>query len=263
MYRFTLTVLTILFISSLRVVGQIDSSSIGIFSGTIIDDSLEFAIPSVHLWNESARMGSISSDSGEFSIKARGQDTVVFSAIGYYSQVVFVSSSLNQRVVLRLKPKKYEIGEVVFRRFRSYESFKYQVIHLELPESKISVLKEHIEVTSIAAAIEADRERAIKLKLDGFGYTTPPGPGINPLKAFKEKTLKLEKRQRVINAKFNRELVGDITHLNGEELSEFIALCNFSEEYLYAADLPTIIEDLYTKLDDYQNLMDTIPSESQ
>ncbi len=108
--------------------------------------------------------------------------------------------------------------------------------------------------------MEADRERAIEDKLDGFGYTTTLSGGIDREKAFREKTNHLKKRERVINAKFNRVLVGDITHLDGDELSKFIALCNFSEDYLYETDFYTIMEDLHTKLTDYQNMIDTIPS---
>jgi len=260
MYRLVFVVLPLLFHFSQRISGQVDSPGNKVFSGNIVDDSLDYAIPSVHLWNESTRMGSISNDSGEFSIKVRSQDTVVFSAIGYLSYVIVVSSSLNQKVVVRLKPKKYEIGEVVVRRFRSYESFKYQVIHLDLPEPETAELREYIKVTSTSAALEADRERAIKDKLDGFGYTTPLSGGIDREKAFKEKISNLKKREQVINAKFNRVLVGKITQLDGDELTEFIALCNFSEEYLYEKDLYTIFEALYVKFDDYQNKVDTIPS---
>ena len=219
-----------------------------------------YSLPSVHIWNESSRMGSISGDSGEFSIHVRTQDTVVFSAIGYYSYVLVVPPSLNQNMVVRLKQKKYEINELVVRRFRSYESFKYQVIHLELPEAELAETSKHLQLTSTAVAMEADRERAIADKLERFGYTTPLGPGIDPNKAFREKTLRLEKRKRVIHAKFNRELVAEITLLEGEQLSDFIAHCNFSDDYLYETDLQTIMEAMYALLDDYQNKQDTIPS---
>ena len=262
MYRLVFLVLPLFFISSQRLSGQVDSSSYKVFSGKIIDDSLGYAIPSVHVWNESTRMGSISNDSGEFRLKVRSQDTVVFSAIGYLSYVIVVSSSLNQKAVVRLKPKKYEIGEVVFRRFRSYESFKYQVIHLDLPETKISELREYIKETSIEVAVEADRERAIKDMLE-FGYSMPLSGGIDREKAFMDKIRNLKKREQVINAKFNRVLVRDITQLDGDELTKFIALCNFSEEYLYETDLYAIIEALYVKFNDFQNMINTIPSANE
>ena len=262
MYRLVFVVLLLLSIFSHRLAGQADSSSYKVFTGKIIDDSLAYAIPSVHVWNESTRMGSISNGSGEFSIKVRGQDTVLFSAIGYLSSVIVVSSSLDQNVIVRLKPIKYEIDEVVIRRFRSYESFKYQVIHLDLPESETAELKAYINLTSTAVALEADRERAVndKLETGRFGYITPLGAGFDREKAFREKMSNLKKREQVISAKFNRVLVRDITQLDGDELTEFIALCNFSEEYLYETGLTTIIESLYAKLNDFQNMRDTIPS---
>jgi len=242
------------------VAGQVDRSGTMMFTGKIIDDSLEYALPSVHIRNESTRMGGISNDSGEFSIKAGNQDTLIFSAIGYYSYVLVVSPSLTKTEVVRLKPRTYELDEVSVRRFSSYESFIYEVVHHELPETKTTELREYVQVLSTAAALEADRERAIEDKLETgrFGYITPLGKGIDREKAFKEKIDAQKKRERVIQAKFNRVLVGDITQLDGDELTEFIAFCNFSEEYLYGTDLYTIIEDLYAKLDDYQNMRDTI-----
>ncbi len=259
MYRLAFIALPILFLSSLRVSGQLDSTRTGIFSGTIVDDSLGYGIPSVHLWNESTRIGSVSNASGEFMIKARDQDTIVFSAIGYYSQVILASSTLNEGVVVRLRQKKYEIDELVVRRFRSYESFIYQVVHHELPESEINEMKEHMDITLTLAAVEADRERNAKQKLENSGFATSLGPLKNPNEAFREKAWRMEKRKRVIQAKFNRAMVAEITHLEDEDLTEFIALCNFSEDYLFETDLPTIIQDMYAILDDYRSKRDTIP----
>jgi len=261
MHRFVFLVLPLLLIISHKIEAQVDGSRNAVFSGIIVDDSLAYPLPSVHLWNESTRMGGISNESGEFGIHVGSQDTVVFSAIGYESLVIVIPASVNQNTVVRLKSKAYEIDELVVRRFRSYESFKYQVVHLDLPESETAELQEYINLTSTAVALEADRERAIKDKLETgrFGYITPLGKGIDREKAFREKIYNLEKRERIINAKFNRKLVADITQLGGDELSEFIALCNFSDDYLYESDLYTIIEALHLRFNEYQNLRDTIP----
>ncbi len=260
MYRqFTVILPLLFFILSQKLDGQVNTLSNRVFSGKIIDDSLNYALPSVHVWNESTRMGTISNDSGEFRIRLRNQDTIVFSALGYECSVLVVSHSLNQLV--RLKPKSYEIDEVVVRRFRSYESFIYEVVHHELPESKIAELREYVNVQSTVAALEADRERMIEDKLETgrFGYITPLGKGVDREKAFKEQINAQKERDRVIHSKFNRGLVGDLTQLDGDELTEFIAFCNFGEDYLYETDLYTIIEDLYAKLDEYQSNLDRVP----
>ena len=260
MYRYLVVLFPILFcIFSQRLTGQVDTSGIRIFSGRIIDDSLEYALPSVHVWNESTRMGTISNESGEFRISLRKQDTLVFSAVGYMSSVMVVSPSMNQLV--RLRPKLYEIDEVVVRRFRSYESFIYEVVHHEVPESEIAELRDYMQVMSTAAALKADMERAVEDKLETgrIGYITPLGKGVDREKAFRDKMDAQKKRERVIQAKFNRALVRDLTHLDGDELTGFIAYCDFSEDYLYETDLYTIMEDMYAKLNDYQMMIDTIP----
>ena len=264
MNRLSAAVLLMLIISSQKVDGQTDSISTRILSGNIIDDSLEYALPNVHLWNETAGRGAVSNDSGAFHIVVRNRDTILFSAIGYEPYVMVVSPSSTQTETVRLTPRTYLIDEVVIRRFSSYESFIYQVVHLDLPEDPVSnEMREYIQESSTAAALEADRERAIRDKIERFGYTTPLGKGIDPAKAFQEKMMRQKKREQVIQAKFNRELVGDITHLEGDELTEFIAMCDFSEPYLYETDLYTIVEDIYTRFQEYQNQRDSIPSSNE
>jgi len=44
------------------------------------------------------------------------------------------------------------------------------------------------------------------------------------------------------------------------DVSEFIALCNFTADYLYETDLYTIIEAINAKLHDYLIMTDTIPA---
>lgn len=262
MNRLVIAVMLLLFISSQNLSSQVDSANSKLFSGTVVDDSLASVLPFVHIWNESTRQSSFSNDSGEFRVTLSGQDTLVFTTLGYMSEVVIVSnSSRNQHVQIRLKQKIYELGEVVVRRFRSYESFKYQVLNLELPEKGTEQAKEFIQLTSTAVALETDRERAVadKMSTGRFGYTTQLGKGIDPEKAFREKVRTLEKREKVITAKYNRQLVGDITQLEGEDLTQFIAYCNFSEDWLYEADLYTITDSLYAKLSDFQMKRDTIP----
>ena len=107
------------------------------------------------------------------------------------------------------------------------------------------------------AAVEADRERAAKEKAKGFGLTTSLGKGINIQKERQEELNNLKKREQIIHEKFNRVLVGDLTKLEGEKLTAFIASCNFSDEYLYNTDLYTIIEALYAKFEAFKSGADS------
>ena len=252
--------LVFLFIVSLssELLAQSDTIAVRTIEGTIIDDSLGYTLPFVHLWNESTRMGGISTESGEFKIKVKDKDTIVFSALGYHFGLFIVSeSAVNQKVTVRLKPKTYLIGEAVVKGFRSYESFKQQFLNLDPSDEKTDRVREYLSNLGTAEAIKADRERAVKDKMNGFGYSTGMG-GFNKEKMMLEKVARLKKRDEIINAKYNRELVEGITQLSGDELSRFIVYCKFSDEYLYQTDLFTIIEDISNKFNLYQAAVDTV-----
>ncbi len=261
MYRLVFAALLLLLVSSLRLEAQADSTGSKVLKGIIVDDSLGIELPFAHLWNERTRMGAISNESGEFIIRAESQDTLVFSALGYKrDSLVVADSTLHDIIMVRLKPKKYEIAEVVVRRWSSYAAFKHDFLTLELPGAEIEPLKAQIRMSANAAALEADYERAAKDKMNGFGYSTHIGEGINIEKERKARLDNLKKREQIIAEKFNRVLVADLTKLEGDALTEFIASCNFSDDYLYNTDLYTIIEALYAKFDVYQSLSDTLSS---
>ena len=260
MYRLALAAFLLLFLFSQRLSCQVDSLSNKVLSGIIVDDSLGVSLPYVHLWNVRSRMGAISNEYGAFRINIEDQDTITFSTLGYFGETIIVSdTSLTDEFVVRLKPRKYEIDELVVRRWRSYAAFKQDFLSLELPATEIEPLKEHLKLAASVAAVEADRERAAKEKAKGFGFSTPLGKGINVQKARMKELDDLDKREQIIHEKFNRSLVGDLTKLEGDELTEFIALCNFSDDYLYSTDLYTIIEALYAKFDTCQTSLDKIP----
>jgi len=260
MPRIVIVALALLLIFSLRLQGQVDSTGVKVLRGVIVDDSLGHALPFVHLWTTNSNTGGISNDSGEFEITVSDQDSLVFSALGYYSDSIIVpDSSLNQKLAIRLKRKRYELAEVVVRRFGTYESFKQQVLNLRLPKTQTDYLREHLKVSATTAAVEADRERVAKDKVKGFGVTSSLGPGRNAYREGLKKISNLKQREKIIHEKFNRQLVADLTQLEGDSLSRFIAYCNFSEDYLYESDLYAIVEALTYKFDSYQAMRDSIP----
>ena len=97
--------------------------------------------------------------------------------------------------------------------------------------------------------------------MKGFGITSSLGPGRNAYKEGLKKISNLKKKEKIIHEKFNRQLVADLTQLEGDSLSTFIAYCNFSEDYLYESDLYAIVEALTGKFNAYQVLLDTIPDQ--
>jgi hypothetical protein len=69
-----------------------------------------------------------------------------------------------------------------------------------------------------------------------------------------KKILEKEKVQKIINEKFNREIVADLTGLKEEDLTEFIVFCNFSEKYLLETNQYDILVKVLEKLELYKKL---------
>ena len=66
------------------------------------------------------------------------------------------------------------------------------------------------------------------------------------------KVLKQEEKQRIIDKKYNREIIYKITRLPEDELTDFMGFCNFSTEYLLNATEYEILVKIEEKFREYK-----------
>ena len=109
-----------------------------------MDDSTGLYIPFVNIFNESERTWDYTTEDGSFNIWTDIGDTLVYSAVGYLSLVIFVTDSLEHKdLIIKLEPRTYEIGEVTIKSFKTYSGFKQDLLDLKLPQTQLdSVAKE-------------------------------------------------------------------------------------------------------------------------
>ncbi len=226
-------------------------------SGTLIDDSTKRPVGFVHIFNESKRTGGIANEQGKFKFRANIGDTIVFSALGYFYKVIMVSEAmlLNGADVF-LTPRSYEIEAVDIVAFGSYEEFKKKFLALELPKTKADVLRDKLNILARKAALEGVEEGKVRNAL-----SEQPGraPIIGPTLHYRDemqrlnyaRVLKLEEKQRVIDKKYNREIIFNITQLPEDELTDFMEFCNFGKEYLLHASEYDILVRIEKKFKEY------------
>lgn len=228
-------------------------------SGIVIAaDSTKDKIPFAHIFNESQRRGFITNEKGEFQIPVNPGDTLIVSALGYYPKVVFLSeANMERENMVRLTPQLYEIGEVSVLAFRNYDDFKRKFLALELPNTPTDRLKNNLTLIARKEAKQADYERQVKeiLEQPGIKFFSASVPIYSreerQLQNF-AKVLEKEGRQRVIDKKYNRDIIYEITHLSQDEITEFMGFCNFSEEYLLEASEYDILVKIEEKFKEYQ-----------
>ena len=232
--------------------------------GRIIDDSTGKSIPFVHIYNESQRRGYISNEEGIFRIPVSKGDTLVLSSLGYLGKVVFISDSYILSVfTINLIPRVYEIDEVTVKAFKSYEDFKDQFLSLKLPETDVTRLRDNLRLIAGQEATSAASQKKESDIYNSRTNTELVTVGI-PILSREDKqrmnyveVLKKEERQRVIEKKYNRGIIYQVTQLSEDEITEFMGFCNFSENYLYKASPYDILVKIEEKFREFKKMKES------
>ncbi len=188
---------------------------------------VEFA----HVINLDRFNATITDTLGIFRIKVNRGDTLLITSIGYESKRYVYDGKYQPYVFesIPMEEKLYEISEVEITPWGTYREFKNKFMSLETENPKEN--------------IHPLLWRGIPLRPDTI---IPHEPSImNPVSFLysmfsdegkeKRKMMEIQKhqiKQQKIEAKYNRELVSEITGLEGKEVKRFMDFCNFTDEYI-------------------------------
>ncbi|NOQ24700.1 MAG: hypothetical protein GQ564_04990 [Bacteroidales bacterium] len=241
---------------------QSDFNKFEIIKGEVLDDSTGFYIPFANIFNESKKTWDSTNEKGSFSIWADIGDTLMLSAVGYLSYVTFITDSLiKENLVIKLEPRAYEIGEVTIKSIKPYSKFKQDVLNLDLPQTELDSITNELTLQSKEAALKADYEREVKevfAREDGTLFVL----GLSKLSSRKEhkqqkalkKAVNESEEKKIIDKKYNREIVKIFTKLTDKELTDFMIFCNFSNEFLLETNDYDIAKAILEKCIEYKKI---------
>lgn len=224
--------------------------------GKIINSESGTKVTFVHIWNESKKLMSISDSSGWFRINASVNDTIAIMGLGYLSKKIIVDNNfIYNNMEIKLQPRYYEIEEVEVVALGSYSQFKQKFIDLKIPETELDILRNNLSIESKRVANEAEYNRAMNQAASSgvvasAPILTPEEKQYIKLKEIKKK----EEIQKVVDRKFNRQYVADITGLKDKELDEFILFCHFGNDYLFKAKQDEIFLRIIQKFEDFKRV---------
>lgn len=219
--------------------------------GEVKDNKTLEAIPYVHVVNINTNEGTASNTEGRFFIQMGASDTLQFSAIGFETyQFTLKESNQSDRLVLTIKldQSTLELDEVKVFAFKDEYALKRALLNADVP-------------------VEAKKE---PMKFPGVKYSGRPveGGGITvggPLtalgnlfsKEYKEyKKLEVVKRETDIFkkalAKYNREVVIELTGLPEDQVEEFMEFCKVEHSFIMRATEYEIAVVVQQCLADYQ-----------
>lgn len=198
----------------------------------------------VHVLVKNQYIGTITNETGNFFLPVNALDTLIFSYIGYNTQLLVIPDTLQFPFfsrIIKLDPGIYDLNEVTIRPYPKNEK--------ELKQAIIN-FKEKDENAGIDLNIENVKSYPIPEKGTGFGVSIP-GP-ISILydlfsreakqKREYERLVKQDLEKEQVEKRINRELLKKITGFNHDtEIDDFINYCEIAS-YL---KLKPIDYDLY------------------
>jgi hypothetical protein len=199
----------------------------------------------VHVRNLDAGNLTSTNAYGQFQLPAQSGDTLVFSSIGHKTLAWIVDEAWFEReeIEFLLPMNTVYLDEVVIGDFPEYSRFK-ELIMEEQP------MDTTLKIFGIAPVVMKGDNR-----LNESYIRNPLFAVIHPIDFVYQNFSKREKEKRhyhkivqnqytteKVNLKFTREWVGEMTQLEGDTLTSFIAYCNFETSYLAKTPLYIINE---------------------
>ncbi|WP_372754782.1 carboxypeptidase-like regulatory domain-containing protein [Labilibaculum sp.] len=233
-----------------------------IVSGKVISkNSLEgISFANVHLFQTS---WGISCDSlGFFHLRVHPNQKLRISALGFKEQVVSVNSPNGDNEVfqeIQLEKESILIDEVSIYSLGSYSDFKKGFIKKEVSE------EEDLSSSFDFGNLKQDQKEAIAAKRDGVGVDLTGG--INKLKSIgakrKERKTPIEVTDwqlSILQEKFNKQIIADITKESGPRLDDIMEYINNKEQFTYKTTELSIIEKIQVR---YKEFLQEEPQEKK
>lgn len=223
--------------------------------GVVKDSSNHEKLVGVHIQNINAGSLTSTNEKGVFRLPAQPGDTLVVSSIGYQTLAWIVDSSWFENEKEReflLPVNTIQLDEVVVGDFPAYEDFKEQIISTEVVDSSFTVF-------GVPQVVMKQYNQLEKKQ-----YLNPKFVFFHPVSAIHHSFSKREKEKRKMQQilkskhttteaylKFTRAWVSENTKLEGDKLTDFIAYCDFSVEYLAESTVFDIHQRMISLLPDF------------
>ena len=208
-----------------------------VFQSRAVSDSTFNPIWGCHIINKTQGMATVSDANGDFKISANVGDSISFSSIGYENlTIVFTESMYNYGYIIKLKPKAYELDEVIIQPFQ-----------IELPA--ISKYEIYTKPLPNQGGINIPLPEALAHPITAlYNRYRKEGKQKRYYSSVKEGTADY----MLIGEKFNGNMVSQLTGLKDDELVAFMSFCNFSNDFLMNYSLETIKRAIKGKYEEYK-----------
>ncbi|MFK5957835.1 MAG: carboxypeptidase-like regulatory domain-containing protein [Lutibacter sp.] len=245
-FYFALLLITIkAFAQESKVKDSINTINLIFFlKGQVVDNANKLPLKGANLFNLNSVVGSITNDDGKFELATKVNDTIYISYLGFQSIKLKITNDLlkGNELVIELHERVEELAEIVVKSHKlvgvleidakNVPKDKYARIHIVgLPQT--------YEVGSQARKDYTSPIDALFKPID-FVYNLF---GKKPQQLRKLKKLRSDDNLRkMLEGKFNRELMMEYLDMDAQELTELLNECNYSDYFIRSASDLQLIE---------------------
>ncbi|MEP1095447.1 MAG: hypothetical protein ABJG78_10075 [Cyclobacteriaceae bacterium] len=221
--------------------------------GVVRDSVTKEEILGAHIRNLSAKKLAIADEYAQFRIPAQVGDTLMFSHVGFQVLGWVVQESwFEKKKEFLLTIDTVYLEEVVIGEFPEYSRFKQMIVDTDVEDTSFwyhgvpqTVMQEHNVLE------KKDINNPIYMATHPISFLHH---SFSKKAKEQRKMQQINKNQHFITKsrqKFTREWVGEMTQLEGDHLTDFIAYCKFTPKYLAETELFFIHEKMMALLDDF------------
>lgn len=199
----------------------------------------------VHIKNINASSLTSSNAYGKFRIPVQFGDTLVFSNVGYKTISWVLGEDLYEQAEIEffMRINTVYLDEVIIGDFPEYERFKEMILEAQPKDTSMQIFGvDPVVMTGDKRLDESYIRNPLFAALHPIDFVYQ---NFSKREKEKRKHYKLIQNQHItekVNAKFTREWVQEMTNLEGDKLTSFIAFCKFETAYLAKTPLYMINE---------------------
>ena len=220
--------------------------------GRIISKENATNVSFVHIFNKTTNSGTVSDEKGRFVILISVQDTILLSSVGFEEYIfTFSEDSLESDyyyIEFFLNHSTLELSPITIYGFKEELEFKKDILTLELPSKQSNIV--------IPGSFEGTPQPAKTQVIFNGGVGCEGCLALlqnlfnKDAEEQKEYTKALAdySNQKIIQKKYNREIVQNITKLENEKLNKFMIFCKMSDNFILKAsemDILLAINECY------------------
>lgn len=226
--------------------------------GTIIDAATDRVLQGVNIVNINQVIGTSTNKKGAFTLKAKINDTLHLSYIGYKSIKVRVTSDW-----IKFGNSKITLTELALALEEVVVSDLKLTGYLKLDIERVTVNTNYrYSISGLSTGYEADNKQNAVSKVLGsifnpldFLYNTF-GKKAKELQKLK-KMKKDDEIRSILASRFDREMLMVLLQVNKVDLDEIVTQCNYSKEFVSTANDLQVLDAISECYEEYKILSRT------